>query len=81
MIVNDTQYFFSMTRFRKEMVKARLLRMAELKSTGSPSDAARKLDISERSVKRFVGELRQEGKPIRFSHSSGSYVIRKDFSD
>jgi biotin operon repressor len=64
-----------MTSFRKEMVKARLLKMAELKSTGSPSDVARKLDISERSVKRFVGELRREGKAIRFSHSIRSYVI------
>ena len=63
------------------MVKARLLRMAELKSSGSPSDAARKLEISERSVKRFVGELRQEGKAIKFSHSIMSYVIMKDYSD
>jgi predicted transcriptional regulator len=70
-----------MTRFKKKMVKARLLRMAAMKSTGSPSDAAKKLDISERSVKRFIGELRREGQPIRFSYTIRSYVIMRDFPD
>jgi len=66
-----------MTRPRKELAKARLLKMAVLQSTGSPAIAARKLDISERSVKRFVSELRREGLEIRFCHSSGSYIINR----
>ena len=70
-----------MTSFRKQMVKSRLLRMAELRSTGRPSDVARKLDISERSVKRFIRELRQEGLLIKFSHAIRSYVIWEKYPD
>jgi predicted transcriptional regulator len=63
-----------MTRKDKENVKFRILRLAALRSTGSPADLAMRLDISVRSVKRFVGEIRKEGNEIRFSQVAGSYV-------
>ncbi|HOU01702.1 MAG TPA: hypothetical protein PK719_07980 [Bacteroidales bacterium] len=63
-----------MTRKDKEDIKFRILRLAALRSTGRPADLALRLDISVRSVKRFVGEIRKEGNEIRFSQVAGSYV-------
>lgn len=63
-----------MTRKDKEDIKFRILRLAALRSTGRPADLASRLDISVRSVKRFVGEIRKEGNEIRFSQIAGSYV-------
>ena len=63
-----------MTRKEKENIKFRILKLAALRSTGRPADLALRLDISVRSVKRFVGEIRKEGNEIRFSQVAGSYV-------
>jgi biotin operon repressor len=68
-----------MNNLEKEALKARLLKLAILKSTGSPSDLAAKLAISERSVKRFVKELRDEGQNITYCQSRRSYVTDKDY--
>jgi len=64
-----------MTRFDKENLKVRILKLASLKSTGRPADLASKFDISERSVKRIVKEIREDGKEIKFCQSVGSYVM------
>ena len=66
-----------MTRKEKENIKFRILKLAALRSTGRPVDLASRFDISERSVKRFVGEMRKEGNKIRYSQLAGSYVIEK----
>lgn len=68
-----------MNRFQKETLKARLLKLASLKSTGAPADLAFRFDISERSVKRMVKEIRDEGTEIRYSQSYRSYVTEKDY--
>ena len=70
-----------MTRQDKEMIKLRILRLAALKSTGRPADLAIRFNISERSVKRIVGEIRKEGKKISFCRFCGSYVTEKTFSE
>jgi len=64
-----------MTRFDKENLKVRILKLAYLKSTGRPADLASKFDISVRSVKRIVKEIREDGKEIKFCQSAGSYVM------
>jgi biotin operon repressor len=69
----------SMKRSNRENLKIRILRLAELKSTGSPSQLASRLEISERSVKRIVSELREDGKQIRFSQVNGSYVTGHEY--
>ena len=66
-----------MNRFQKETLKARLLKLATLKSTGAPADLALRFEISERSVKRMVKEIRDEGIEIRYSQSCRSYVTEK----
>jgi DNA-binding Lrp family transcriptional regulator len=68
-----------MNRFQKETLKGRLLKLAELKSTGAPVDLAIRFGISERSVKRIVKELRDEGKKIRYSQLCMSYVTEENY--
>ena len=64
-----------MNKFQKKSIKERILKLSRLKSTGSPADLAFRLEISERSVKRFVKEMRDEGIDIRYSQAIMSYVI------
>jgi biotin operon repressor len=68
-----------MTRFNKENLKVRILRLAALKSTGSPSDLALRLGISPRSVKRIVKEIRDDGNEIKYCQISESYVMEIDY--
>ncbi len=63
-----------MNNFEKAGVRDRILLLVRLKSTGTPSDLANKLGISERSVKRIVRELKKEGKVLRYDHNRVSYV-------
>jgi hypothetical protein len=63
-----------MKKFQKEPLKVRILTLARLKSTGSPAELALTLEISVRSVKRFVREIKDEGIAIRYSQVYGSYV-------
>jgi hypothetical protein len=68
-----------MTRINRENLKVRILRLASLKSTGSPADLAIRLDISERSVKRIVSEIRGQGKEIKYSPLRKSYVTELEY--
>jgi DNA-binding Lrp family transcriptional regulator len=68
-----------MQRINRENLKVRILRMADLKSTGSPSDLALRLGISPRSVKRIVSEIREDGQKIRYCPLRKSYVREKEY--
>ena len=49
-----------------------------MQSTGSPADLAWKYGISERSIKRLISEMRDEGYKIVFCHSGNTYVFSED---
>jgi len=68
-----------MTRFEKENLKNRILRLAMLKGTGTPASLATRLGFSERSIKRIIKELRDEGNEIRYCHSRGTYVLDRNY--
>jgi biotin operon repressor len=68
-----------MNKFQKETLKLRLLKLATLKSTGAPAELALRFEISERSVKRIVKEIREEGTDIRYSQLRRSYVTDKNY--
>jgi len=70
-----------MTRDRRRIIKERLLRQIRMQTTGSPADLAGLLGIHERSVKRMVSELRDEGYNIVFWHAGNSYVLRRDYNE
>ena len=63
-----------MNKFEKACFKDRIIQLAKLRSTGTPAQLAMKFEISERSVKRIVNELRQSGNMIRYDYNCVSYV-------
>ena len=68
-----------MNKFHKETLKKRLLKLAVLKSTGAPAELALRFEISERSVKRIVKEIREEGVDISYNQWRRSYVTDKNY--
>jgi transposase len=68
-----------MNKFQRDGLKLRLLKLATLKSTGSPAELAIRFEVSVRSIKRFVKELREEGTDLRYSPSRRSYVTDEDY--
>lgn len=68
-----------MNKFQRETLKMRVLKLAVLKSTGRPVDLAFRFEISVRSVKRIIKEMRDAGTEIRFSKARSSYVTEEDY--
>ena len=68
-----------MNKFQREALKDRILKLAKLKSTGSPAELAERLEISDRTVKRAIREMRDEGTDIRYCQSRRSYVTGEDY--
>jgi biotin operon repressor len=66
-----------MNKFEKACIKTRLLNLARRKATGPPAELAEKFETSERSIKRYVNELREEGNPIKYDYNRMSYVIEE----
>lgn len=67
-----------MNKFEKACIKSRILKLASLKCTGTPGDLAIKFEISERSVKRIIKEMREEGSSLRFDYARISYVTKEN---
>lgn len=78
-LVNAILILAKMNKFQKEAYKLRLLKLANLKSTGAPGELALRFDISERSIKRIVREIRDEGINLRYSTVRRSYVTEEEF--
>ncbi len=68
-----------MARINRANLKVRILRLAGLKSTGSPDELACRLGISKRSVKRIVSEIREDGQMVRYSRLRKTYVTEKEY--
>jgi biotin operon repressor len=68
-----------MTPHQRKNLKDRLLKLINLKCTGTPADLAMKFDISARSIKRMISELREEGYDIKFWYPGRTYVLVKDY--
>jgi len=68
-----------MNKFQKETLRLRLLKLVTLKSTVAPCELTLRFEISERSVKRIVKEIREEGVDIRYNQWRRSYVTDKDY--
>jgi hypothetical protein len=68
-----------MNKFQRATIKVRILKLATLKCTGTPADLAARLEIGERSVKRLVKEIRDEGTEIWYNQVRRSYVTEEDF--
>ncbi|HVN59272.1 MAG TPA: HTH domain-containing protein [Bacteroidales bacterium] len=67
-----------MSRYNKAMVRERIIRLAKLRSTGTPAQLAIRLEISERSVKRLIRDLKREGIIFRYDYDRMSYLCHED---
>ena len=56
----------------------RLDYLIHLKSTGTPSNCANKIGISERSLYDYLKMLKEMGAPIRFSRNRGTYYYGEE---
>lgn len=52
--------------------------LISIKGTGNPSQLARKMGISKRSVYDYLNLMREFGAPIKYSHERGSYYYDED---
>ena len=68
-----------MNRLERESYKTRILKLADLKCTGTPAELGLKFEISERSIKRLVMEIRAEGNDISYCPVRRSYVTEKNY--
>lgn len=55
---------------------SRIDRLIRLKATGSPSDLAQRLEISESGLYRYIGYMRLMGAPILFCKYCNSYMYK-----
>lgn len=46
-------------------------------NTGSPKDLAKKLNVSERTIRRLIERLRLQNHSIVFCRNQNSYVFKK----
>ena len=67
----------AMNKADKACIKKRILQLARLKSTGSPAELATRMEISDRSIKRIVRELRDEGNNIKYDYFCISYILKE----
>lgn len=54
-----------------------LLYMLEKGQVASPSDVAEKYDCSEKTVRRMINYLRDDGHDIKYSKHGRKYLLRK----
>lgn len=70
-----------MKKFQKETFRKRILKLAVLESTGTPSDLALRFEISLRTVKRIVKEIRDSGIAISYCRRRRSYVTENKINN
>jgi predicted DNA-binding transcriptional regulator YafY len=64
-----------MSKPEKACIIERILLLAKLKCTGTPAELASRFDISVRTVKRIIREMKDDGVNIRYDFNCVSYVI------
>ena len=53
---------------------SRIDQLISMKCTGTPSELANRLDISESTLYEFLGLMKDLGAPIEYDKTRGSYV-------
>lgn len=64
--------------FDRLLQLGRIHNLIRLKATGSPKTFASRLDISERSLKRLIQQLRNQGFPVAYDVYRQTYYYEKD---
>lgn len=53
-----------------------LKKLVEYANTGSPKELAKRLNVSERTVRRLIEKLKLQNNPIMFCRKSNSYLLK-----
>jgi DeoR/GlpR family transcriptional regulator of sugar metabolism len=53
-----------------------LSKLIEHSRTGSPADLSKRLNVSERTVRRLIEKLKSKNRAIKFCRKVGSYIIK-----
>jgi len=56
-----------------------LVELLELGKTGTADSLAEKLDVSRRTVFRYLDELRMNGANIDYSQNKKAYILKNNF--
>jgi len=64
-----------MRKEEKNQLKLRIVELARLSSTGTPAELGASQNLSARTIKRLVREIRLSGINIRFNRNLSSYII------
>ena len=56
-----------------------LINLITREETGAPGQLAEKLNVSKRTIFRYLGELRGKGAKIRFSREKNTYILENKF--
>jgi transcriptional antiterminator len=54
-----------------------LIKLIDHSNTGSPKELAKRLNVSERTLRRLIEKLRTKNNSIRFCRRSNSYISEK----
>lgn len=68
-----------MTFFQKLERYERMLCLMKRRATGSPSEFAKRMDISESTLYDNLNDLKCRGADVQFSEAYQSYVLLNDF--
>ena len=58
----------------------RLIRILKQEKTGTASSLSKKLNVSRRTVFRYLDELKLKGADICYSKERDTYLIKNDFN-
>jgi predicted DNA-binding transcriptional regulator YafY len=64
------KYYFDRLEYLNQLIKK--------KSTGSPSELARKINVSERTTFEYIDILKSLGADVKFSRTRNSYYYTVD---
>ena len=64
-----------MRKTERIQIMDEIILLARNGSTGPPASLAMKFNLSTRTIKRLIYEIRESGTDIRFSRNLDSYVI------
>lgn len=53
-----------------------LKKLIEHSNTGSPGELAKRLNVSERTIRRIIEKLRLKNYSIKFCRRSHSYILK-----
>ena len=64
--------------FKNGQLVARLHDLIRKKATGTPEQLAQRLSVCDRTVERYIAELKDLGFPISYCTARGSYYYHED---